>query len=43
MYSKNRTLLCFVLENMCILHKKSGENLEQLLVDKWYYTAYNMR
>lgn len=43
MYSKKRTLLCFVLENVCILHKKNGENLEQLLVDKWYYTAYNMR
>lgn len=42
MYSKNRTLLRFVLENMCILHKKNSENLEQLLVDKRYYTSYNM-
>lgn len=42
MYSKKEPLLCFVLENVCILHKKNGENLGQLLVDKWYYTSYNM-
>ena len=41
MYSKKDIVVLCVGERVHSA-QKDGENLEQLLVDKWYYTAYNM-